>query len=359
MRNLIKQILTEIEVPHHYQPTGNSCGPSCLKMVHDFFVGDRFDVPNICQACSTDWVVGTPPERMVKGLNYMGIQYIEHINDEDPFQALKDAIDKGHPCIVRTITQGTPHWIIAVDYDHDTFMINDPWLGRIIYDADELNAIWHMREYFFYEVTGADKTFYPEEFEEEETEDDDDGEDYMEDKPLSETVEISHFNSEEEIVEALRVGLKVFKGQMPPKSLLTYLSKAADWSVSVKATYQGKVVGFYLLTENQMYDYILHYMMRDYNCYSVKDCETKNPGSIRVNPMDFKSLDGVEGVALGVDPDYKGLGVGKKLLEYSQRLPYDYIWGQQYESLGNIEHWTKRREIAAYFPGLWLTYAFL
>jgi GNAT superfamily N-acetyltransferase len=100
-------------------------------------------------------------------------------------------------------------------------------------------------------------------------------------------------------------------------------------------------------------------MMRDYNCYSVKDCETKNPGSIRVNPMDFKSLDGVEGVALGVDPDYKGLGVGKKLLEYSQRLPYDYIWGQQYESLGNIEHWTKRREIAAYFPGLWLTYAFL
>jgi GNAT superfamily N-acetyltransferase len=451
MKKLIKKILEE-GVPHMHQPTGNSCGPTCLKMVHDFFVGDRFKISDICRACGTDWVVGTPPERMIKGLDYMGIQYIEHINDENPFDALREAIDKGHPCIIRTITQGTPHWIIATDYDNDVFAINDPWLGRIIYDEEELDSIWHMRNYFFYEVTGGDKDIHPdydlepdedymseepemwshewierflrnvreavgnetitmsdladfdedsghqdwndeeellrafidwyrggEEFmynddEEEEDEDEEEGDEeeeesregeqleieFPEDSPnSSDEVEISHFESEDDIVAALRVGLKVFEGQMPPKNLIEYLSKAADWDVSVKATYQGKVVGFYLLAENQIYDYILHYMIRDYNCYSPEECNEKNPGSIKVDPFMFKDLSGVEGVALGVSPQHKGLGIGKKLMEYSQSLPYDYIWGQQYEHLGNIEHWKKRREIAAYFPGLYLTYQML
>lgn len=563
MRNLIKKILNEVNVPHHYQPTGHSCGPTCLKMVHDFFVGDRFKISDICRACGTDWVVGTPPDRMAKGLKYMGIQYVEHMMDEDPFQSIKDAIDKGHPCIVRTVTQGVPHWIIVVDYDADTFMVNDPWLGRILYDREEFDEIWFsgrdkIREYFFYEVTGGDTGVYPDEemapWEEDEEiegyndEEDEDymedekyyggfkkqghwfdsqdrevpsdidtdefweeeefsdwdkfkeseygkdvknkwdihpnyksggesgfkryissfgpltirkrrkaeydktqklfdnlyDEDYMEDEPemwsqqwienildmareavddetlsmgdladfdedtghqnwgsgdellhafvdwynqemgseteeeyeeddnrygtqlsldfpieYSDEVEISNFTSEKEITDALKIGLNVFEGQMGPKELLNYLAKAADWQISVKATYQGKIVGFYLLSENQIYDYLLHYMMRDYNCYSMEQCNRKHPGSIKVDPMKFKNLDGVEGVALAVDPKYKGLGVGKKLIEYTQNLPYDYVWGQQYEHLGNIEHWIKRREVAAYFPGLYLTYQML
>lgn len=447
MKKLIKKILTEIEVPHHYQPTGNSCGPTCLKMVHDFFVGDRFKISDICRACGTDWVVGTPPERMIKGLNYMGIEYIEHIHEEDPYQSLKDSIDKGHPCIVRANVGGTPHWIIVVDYDHDTFMVNDPWLGRVIYDTEEFDEIWlsgrqKIREYFYYEITNADRGVFPDrdaedEFPEDEREDfmddgepemwshewienvlvsareavgnetlsvddladfDDatghqdwqtaeelltafvnwyysDGEEEYDEKPSqgkqleidfpeespnnSDEVEISHFESEEDILAALKVGLKVFEGQMAPKALLTYLSKSADWQLSVKATYQGKVVGFYLLAENQIYDYLIHYMVRDYKCYSIEECNKKNSGAIRVDPNIFKELSGVEGVALGVDPSYKGLGIGKKLIEYSQNLPYDYVWGQQYEHLGNIQHWTKRRKIAAYFPGLYLTYQML
>mgnify|MGYP000908245831 CR=1 FL=1 len=447
MKKLIKKILKE-GVPHMHQPTGNSCGPTCLKMVHDYFVGNRFKISDICRACGTDWVVGTPPERMVKGLQYMGIEYIEHINDENPFDALRESLDKGHPCIIRTITQGTPHWIIAVDYDNDVFAINDPWLGRIIYDEEELDAIWHMRDYFFYEIVGGDSDVFPDydnepdedymeddepekwsdewvnnvlemareavgnetlsmddladfdeetghqdwqtaeellrafidwyhtEFDEDQLEMDFDGEEeeyeensgygeqleleFPEDTPeYSDEVEISHFNSEEEIVDALRVGLKVFEGQMGPKELLTYLSKAADWEISVKATYKGKVVGFYLLSENQIYDYMLHYMMRDYNCYSAAQCNKKHPGTIKIDPLKFKDLNGVEGVALGVDPSHKGLGIGKKLIEYSQNLPYDYVWGQQYEHLGNIQHWIKRREVAAYFPGLYLTYQML
>lgn len=446
MRGVIKKILSEIDIPHHYQPTGNSCGPTCLKMVHDFFVGDRFKISDICRACGTDWVVGTPPERMVKGLKYMGIEYIEHIHEEDPYQSLKNSIDKGHPCVVRANVHGTPHWIIVVDYDHDTLMVNDPWLGRLIYDIDEFDEIWFsgrdkIREYFYYEITNADVDIYPdtdiedEDFPEDEREDfmsEDDEREWWEDwsdeeisyfihelhsvygvsanvqdvqdfndevitanmtiekfaeefvkwlekrktgqlelqfpedvvsenddKSVSKQVEISHFESEDEIIQALRVGLKVFEGQMDPQSLIKYLSGAADWDISVKATYEGKVVGFYLLAESQMSDYILHYMVRDYKCYSPEECVEKYPDSLRVNPLDFQDLSGVEGVALGVDPNHKGLGIGKKLIDYSQNLPYDYIWGQQYEHLQNIDHWTKRREIAAYFPGLYLTYQML
>lgn len=524
MKNLIKKILNEVNVPHHYQPTGNSCGPTCLKMVHDFFVGDRFKISDICRACGTDWVVGTPPERMIKGLNYMGIKYIEHINEEDPYQSLRDSIDKGHPCVVRANVGGTPHWIIVVDYKGDKLLVNDPWLGRLVYTIDEFDEIWlsgrqKIREYFYYEITGGDDTVYPDE----EVEGYDEDEDYMEDfedtggkihgrpsiekitvrgtksktyltknqklnkeaKKLAnlditkdfsgdnngthntdewyksllpydtrfdydymedesemwskewvdnfldevrravdneaisiddladfddetghqnwqsfdeilnafvdwyqngtyeeseeeedvkdygtqleldfpedddEEVRISHFNSEKEIHDALKIGLKVFEGQMSAKNLLSYLAKAADWSISVKATYKGKVVGFYLLNENQMYDYIIHYMVRDYKCYTFKECNQKNPNSIKVNPEKFRDLEGVEGVALGVDPEYKGIGIGKKLMEYSQNLPYDYIWGQQYESLDNIQHWIKRRDVAAYFPGLYLTYQML
>jgi len=456
MKKLIKQILSEIQVPQHYQPTGNSCGPTCLKMVHDFFVGDRFKISDICRACGTDWVVGTPPERMVKGLNYMGIKYVEHSNEEDPYQSLKDSVDKGHPCIVRANIGGTPHWVIVVDYDNDTLMVNDPWLGRLIYDIDEFDEIWFssrqkIRDYFYYEVMGADNAAFPnddsyDEFPEDEREDfmeaepeiwshewienvlktarqalgnetismsdladfdedtghqdwqsdeellksfinwyhdgnvEDDEDEYDEDDEYefeyegpsggeqlelefpannSDEVEISNFESEDDIVAALRVGLKVFEGQMPPKELIEYLSKAADWGISVKATYQGRVVGFYLLAENQMYDYIIHYMMRDYNCFSPEQCNKKHPGSIKVDPFTFKNLDGVEGIALGVSPEHKGLGIGKKLIDYSQKIPYDYIWGQQYEHLENIDRWKKRREIAAYFPGLYLTYQML
>jgi GNAT superfamily N-acetyltransferase len=67
----------------------------------------------------------------------------------------------------------------------------------------------------------------------------------------------------------------------------------------------------------------------------------------KINPEIYntiKDLRGVEGVALGVFPEYKNLGIGKKLIEYPQQMGYDYIWGYQYESLKNLRDWLKRRK---------------
>lgn len=52
---------------------------------------------------------------------------------------------------------------------------------------------------------------------------------------------------------------------------------------------------------------------------------------------------GIEGVALAVRSEYKNRGYGKKLIEYSKKLNYDYVWGQQLELLGNLNDWLKRR----------------
>jgi|LauGreDrversion4_2_1035121.scaffolds.fasta_scaffold402451_1 hypothetical protein len=67
----------------------------------------------------------------------------------------------------------------------------------------------------------------------------------------------------------------------------------------------------------------------------------------KVNPelySELKNLSGVEGVALGVFPEYKNMGIGKRLIEYPKNMGYDYIWGYQYESLKNLKDWLKRRK---------------
>jgi GNAT superfamily N-acetyltransferase len=63
-----------------------------------------------------------------------------------------------------------------------------------------------------------------------------------------------------------------------------------------------------------------------------------------VDYTQFKNKKGIEGIALGVFPKYKSKGIGKKLIEYAESLDFDYIWGEAYEQLGNLQHWLKRRK---------------
>ena len=87
---------TEETIPHIYQPTGNSCGPTCIKMVGDFIKGDVGKIDDICNSCGTDWVVGTPPDRMRKGLDQLHINYTEHVHEIEPYQSLRNVIDKNN-----------------------------------------------------------------------------------------------------------------------------------------------------------------------------------------------------------------------------------------------------------------------
>ena len=53
--NRIRKVMGLNEgVKHIYQPTGNSCGPTCLKMVGEFIMGNVSEIDDICKTCGTD-----------------------------------------------------------------------------------------------------------------------------------------------------------------------------------------------------------------------------------------------------------------------------------------------------------------
>lgn len=162
---MTKTSMTTIKLFH--QPSGNTCGPTCLYMAWYYLVNkDNFifslfsdtiemiyDINDIANFCGTDWVVGTPPDRMENGMKKLKLNYIEYVSSPHPFDLLKFVIDNKHIPILRTITQGVPHWIIVDGYDDNFFYVKDPWLGEIKYTQEELDYIWSVRDYQFFEIT--------------------------------------------------------------------------------------------------------------------------------------------------------------------------------------------------------------
>lgn len=294
------------------QPTGNSCGPTCIKMVGDFLKGDVPSIDEICKMCGTDWVVGTPPEFMRKGLNKLEIPYVEHRLEIEPFQSLKNTIDKGNIAIVRTVTQGVPHWIVIDDYDGDTFSVNDPWLGQIEYDEYELEEIWAIRDFFYFEILSGQQQ-------------------------KAEGVEIRKMTTEDipKIYERLQEVYE--KTNMSNQKIWdVILEEEPDANFSFVATVGGEIAGFYFISPIPI------------------------PEIEGVPYDEFEDTVGVEGVALGVFPEFKNMGIGKKLIEQSQTtLDADYIWGMQLKSLKNIDDWLKRRELYYETPTYYITYQFL
>ena len=147
-------------IKHYYQPTGNSCGPTCIFMVSQHInpsskMTDNLAnlmIDEISEICGTDWVVGTPPERMVKGFEKYDMKHVEYMHSPNPYLLLKNVIDSGNIPIVRTITHGVPHWIIVNGFDKEKYNILDPWLGQIEYTQEELDHIWSPRQYQFFEI---------------------------------------------------------------------------------------------------------------------------------------------------------------------------------------------------------------
>lgn len=147
-------------IKHYYQPTGNSCGPACIFMVSQHInpsskMTDNLAnlmIDEISEICGTDWVVGTPPERMDKGMKLLKLKFVEYLGSPRPYDLLHNVIKSDNYPILRTITKGVPHWIIVQDYNDDGYEVLDPWLGEIFYSKSELDDIWSPRLYQFYEV---------------------------------------------------------------------------------------------------------------------------------------------------------------------------------------------------------------
>jgi hypothetical protein len=144
-------------------------------------------------------------------------------------------------------------------------------------------------------------------------------------------IEIVHIGSDNESVEeALAVFAAAFP-QHPLDEVRDFIMSSVNWDNSIKATSNGKTVGIYLIGDRQLSDVI-----DDEKAEPAEDLER------------YSHKKGVEGVALGVLPEIKGIGVGKKLKDSLLSMTNaDYIFGLQYKSLNNLQYWLKSRRVVA------------
>ena len=121
-----------------------------------------------------------------------------------------------------------------------------------------------------------------------------------------------------------------FKHLMSRQGYDFYLKGVTNWDISAMLTTDDdKILGVYLLGDTQLTYY--------------------------VDAPKYEGLRGVEGVLLSVDSSIRGLGYGNKLKDYPKTLGYDYIWGQQFKGLNNLNDWLKRRELVATTSEVYIT----
>lgn len=110
--------------------------------------------------------------------------------------------------------------------------------------------------------------------------------------------------------------------------VLEYAHSVTNFSLSKKATINGKIVGCYLLGNRSINE-------------GVSD-EQMTPLE---NLNDYENKHGCEGVALVSDPEFRNQGIASKLK--SSVSGFQYIWGLQLKGLNNLQHWLKRRRLVA------------
>lgn len=122
-----------------------------------------------------------------------------------------------------------------------------------------------------------------------------------------------------------------FEHVMDKEYFKYYISWTVDFENSLMLLDDDdKVVGAYLFSENQITDYFK-------------------------NTDKFKGLHGVEGILLFIEEKHRGDGWGNKLKDMSKELGYDYIWGQQFKGLNNLQDWLKRRELITETDNIYIT----
>lgn len=116
----------------------------------------------------------------------------------------------------------------------------------------------------------------------------------------------------------LEYSYKFFDKIISKKNFNEHVLGVTDFNLSARLiTDSGTVKGIYLIGTNKLSDYV-------------------------VLP-ELDGLIGVEGVLLAIDEDIRGMGFGNKLKDYPKSIGVDYIWGQQFKALNNLDDWLKRR----------------
>lgn len=128
----------------------------------------------------------------------------------------------------------------------------------------------------------------------------------------------------------------------------TILSRS-DLKKSFVAEVDGNIAGFFFIGNNEIP------MASDYKGYEEEEYFVDSDYQ-----KDLINLKGAEGVALGVNPEYKGYNIGVGLLRHMlQNSNYDYMWGGMLTSFQNMNFWKRRSKVFFDSPYVKMTYALL
>jgi ribosomal protein S18 acetylase RimI-like enzyme len=130
----------------------------------------------------------------------------------------------------------------------------------------------------------------------------------------------------QDIPEILDLADDIFKGQLEDNK--SYIMSATNWNISVKLVKDDEIIGFYLFN----------------NVNIIKDLPKKYENL-------FNHKFGIEVVALGIKPEYRGNKYGQMLIDYPVKTfsnYFDYYWGWVLHTLNNLKYWNKRTNIIRY-----------
>lgn len=155
-----------------------------------------------------------------------------------------------------------------------------------------------------------------------------------------------------DIDEIIHHCITTFRGQgLTDEAIVAFTDHATDWTISKKIV-TDRIVGFYLLHGDSVADWATSRLAwaSSQDCYSLYDnCEIKEDLS------QYRGLPGVEGIALVVLPEYRGLGYGHRLKSLPREMGYQHVFGEHFKSSYNLHHWLKSRRLIAECNGIWLT----
>lgn len=112
--------------------------------------------------------------------------------------------------------------------------------------------------------------------------------------------------------------------------------KQANWEKSIKLVLGNEIIGFYLLSDKQTIEQFLGKVQK-----MGFEITVNNPSLLEF----AKHSNGVEGLVVGILPQYKGKGYSRFLFDYPKTIGVSYIWAVQTKGMSNLEGWLKRAKL--------------
>lgn len=143
---------------HQFQPDGITCGPTCIKMVAEAYDKGRFlSIKQLSNYGEVDHKTGSTLDKMMLMMNIVDIIYRSPKKENKNMNyMINEVLNRGNFAIVRTLTQGQKHWILAYAHKDGIISIMDPAQGNITYNLEQFESVWAPRNYDFFEIVHAD-----------------------------------------------------------------------------------------------------------------------------------------------------------------------------------------------------------